>query len=164
MKIYRIGRWMILGIAVIVLVLMFHHPHPLVAEKIDRRQVAANAESFQTKMGQLQQAHANGESGTETRLGSDEIGAALSLSDSPALGAGESVASGSSDPQIPVKAQQVIFDKDQVRAQFTTRLAGQDVVVSLSGRVGTKKAMLISFPPASRSAACLCRSRWFRNN
>jgi hypothetical protein len=148
MKIYRVARWIILAIAGIVLVLMFHHPQPLVAEKINREQAAAKAESFQTKMGQLQQAHDNGESGTETRLGSDEIGAALLLSDAPASSASERVASGSSNPQIPVKAQQVVFDQDQVRAQFTTQLAGQDVVVSLSGHVGSKEGY-VDFIPTS---------------
>jgi hypothetical protein len=148
MKIYRVARWVILAIAAIVLVLMFHHPQPLVAGKIDRQVAAANAESFQTKMGQLQQAHDRGESGTETRLGSEEIGAALLLSDAPAFSAGQSEASGSTNPQIPVKAQQVVFDQDQVKAQFTTQLAGQDVIVSLSGHVGSKEGY-VEFIPTS---------------
>jgi uncharacterized protein YpmS len=48
----------------------------------------------------------------------------------------------------PLKDQQVVFDGDQVKSQFTTQVAGKDVVVTLSGRVGSKDGY-VDFTPTS---------------
>ena len=52
--------------------------------------------------------------------------------------------------QPEVKDYQVSFDGDVAHGQFLTHIAGKDVWVTLSGRLGSKEAMPRSIPRSSR--------------
>jgi hypothetical protein len=52
-----------------------------------------------------------------------------------------------SDSDSPLKDQQVVFEDDHVKGQFTTEVAGADVVVTFTGRVGSKDGY-VTFVPA----------------
>lgn len=149
MKIYRVVRWFILAAAVITIGLMLQHPKRLVSRQAPAAQVIANANSFQSKLSDLEQAHQSGQTGVETRITSDEVSAAFAASNpQPAQTAALRSQAGISTDQVPLKDQQVVFDGDQVKSQFTTQVAGKDVVVTLSGRVGSKDGY-VDFIPTS---------------
>lgn len=149
MKIYRIVRWFFLAAAVITIGLMLQHPQRLVSRQVPAAQVVANATSFQSKLSDLEQAHQSGQLGVEARITSDEVAAAFAASNpQPAQTAALSSQTGMSTDQLPLKDQQVVFDGDQVKSQFTTQVAGKDVVVTLSGRVGSKEGY-VDFVPTS---------------
>lgn len=149
MKVYRVVRWFILAAAVITIGLMLQQPKRLVSRQIPAVQIVANANSFQSKLSDLEQAHQSGQTGLEARITSDEVAAAFAASNAqPPQSAALSSQAGISAGQVPLKDQQVVFDGDQVKSQFTTQVAGKDVVVTLSGHVGSKDGY-VDFVPTS---------------
>ena len=75
MKIYRVARWVILAGLVVSVFLLFKTPNP-VSKTQDPHAIAANVESYQNKMQQLQEAKEHGEP-TEVHLSADEVSALL---------------------------------------------------------------------------------------
>jgi hypothetical protein len=117
--------------------------------------VTANAQSFQTKVTQLAQAQADGQTGSEVRLTADEIGAAIAqastqIASVPASTQPTNVASSSSatDPSFTLAAGSldassigeplVSMEGDVVRGQFLTEVGGKKVYVTLAGHLGAK--------------------------
>ncbi|HWC18659.1 MAG TPA: hypothetical protein VG498_16735 [Terriglobales bacterium] len=148
-RIYRVARWFMLGAAIITIGLMISRPQPLVVRAAPPARVAANAESFQSKLGELRQAHQSGQSGAEARISSEEVAAALAVANpEPATTSALNANAPVSADQVPLKDQQVIFERDEVKAQFTTQVAGKDVVVTLTGHVGSKDGY-VDFLPTS---------------
>src|SRR2546426_6705997 len=107
---------------------------------------AANAQSFQEKLLQLDRAKQPGEAPAEVHLSSDEVSAAMAQAAGaipPAAVGGSSIAPASSPDvasttgQPEVKDYQVNFDGDIARGQFLTQVAGKDVWVTLAGHLGS---------------------------
>lgn len=150
LKIYRTVQLLCLIGILVALILLLKRPQRLVVQQvISPTTQAAQADAFQNKLGELQQAHASGQSGTEARITSEEVGAALAAanpqpSTSDVLNSSTSL----SADQVSVKDQQVVFDGDQVKGQFTTAVAGKDVVVTFAGRLGSKDGY-VDFVPTS---------------
>ena len=153
-KLDRIISIATLVASLIAIILVLKKPAP-VAQPQGPAAIAANAQSFDRKMAELEQAAqqsqasggysqsststASGQSSkAEVRINSDEIGAAIAQS----LGnGGETSLSpdsnlGSAAPTI--KDQHVSFDGDVVHGQFLTEIAGKDVWVTVSGHIGEK--------------------------
>ena len=149
MKIYRTVQLVLLAAILVALIMLLKRPQRLVVQQLTAPATqAANADSFQNKLGELQQAHASGQSGTETHISSEEVGAALAAANTQDASAVlNSQTSLSADP-LPVKDQQVVFDGDQVKGQFTTVVAGKDVVVTFGGHLGSKNGY-VDFVPTS---------------
>ncbi|HEX4663731.1 MAG TPA: hypothetical protein VH196_05025 [Terriglobales bacterium] len=144
-KSHKIPRWILAVIGLVVIGIMLKHPQRLTAEQaVAPEKLAANARSFQDKLGELQQAHQTGQSGVEVRISSDEVVAALAAANPPAPGV---AGAQTSDSDSPLKDQQVVFEDDHVKGQFTTEVAGADVVVTFTGRVGSKDGY-VTFVPA----------------
>lgn len=153
MKKYHIDR--ILSIAtllasLVAIVLVLKKPAP-VAQKQPPAAIAEHAQSFDQKMAEFQQAtqpqpssSSAGSSSSqnpkaEVRLNSDEISAVLAQS----LGNAGGTASLTPDSNIgnaapTIKDQQISFDGDLVHGQFLTEVAGKDVWITISGRIGEK--------------------------
>ena len=137
------------------LFLVMKKPTPVAPPPVPRAVVAANAESFQNKIEQLQQAQAQGQSGTEVRLNAQEVSAAIAQaagalsaepgsraatqSDAGSSGGSPDVLSGELGPGSPdIKNYQVNYEGDLVKGQFLTRVAGKDVWITLEGHLGSK--------------------------
>jgi hypothetical protein len=131
--------------SLIAIFLVLKKPQP-VAHAQPVAAAAANAQSFQDKLQQLDRAKQPGEAPAEVHLSSDEVSAAIAQ----AAGAipPAAVAGSSSEPpaspdvvatteQPEVKDYQVNFDGDVVRGQFLTQVAGKDVWVTLAGHLGS---------------------------
>jgi hypothetical protein len=163
MKKFKIDR--IISIATLVasliaIVLVLKKPAP-VAQPQTPAAIAANAQSFDQKMAQLQQAAQqsqpassssfqgnNSQPASDTtsstpkaqvRINSDEINAAITQ----ALGAASGASSLGPDTNIgsgapTIKDQKVSFDGDVVHGQFLTEVAGKDVWITVSGHIGEK--------------------------
>jgi hypothetical protein len=118
--------------------------------------VAANAQSFQSKVDQMAQAQVQGQSGAEVHLTAGEVSAAFAQASdqgnaspavttpsaatpAPAASADASAAlvSGSFDPaNMPEPV--VTFEGDQVKGQFLTEVGGKKVYVTVAGHLGAK--------------------------
>src|SRR3954466_851897 len=82
MKVYKVLRWPILILSLLVLILLLKRPEPLSVQQQPPAAVATNANSFQAKLGELQDAHQRGETGAEVRRSSEEVRAALVVANS----------------------------------------------------------------------------------
>jgi len=138
-------------ISVFALLLALKKPNP-VAPPQPPTAIAANAQSFQAKVDQLQQAQAQGQTGSEVHLTANEIGAAIAqaagaVPASPTPAAAPDSASspnpaapagpGSIDPaslQQPV----VSFEGNIVRGQFVNEVGGKKVYITVAGHLGSK--------------------------
>jgi hypothetical protein len=155
MKFWKIDR--VISIATLIasvtaLFLVLKRPHSVAPPPQPPAAVAANAQSFQDKIEQLEQSSAQGQS-SEVRLSAQEVTAALaqaagalpepSVSSTPQAGGQapsglDSLAGDLGAGQPNVKDYQVNFEGDQVVGQFLTQVAGKDVWVTLKGHLGSK--------------------------
>jgi len=140
-----------LVISVFALVLALKKPNPVAPPQAPAA-IAANAQSFQAKVDQLQQAQAQGQTGSEVHLTANEIGAAIAQAagavpapSTPAAApnSGNSpnpaakVGPGSLDPaslQEPI----ISFEGNIVRGQFVSEVGGKKVYITVGGHLGSK--------------------------
>lgn len=149
-KLDRIISVATLTASVAALALVLKKPQP-VATPMPPAAVAANAQSFENKIEQLEQAKAQGQPGTEVRLTSQEVSAAIAQASgalasqgavsasAPAGSGSDGSLSGDLGPGQPnIKDYQVSFEGDLVKGQFLTQVAGKDVWVTVEGHLGSK--------------------------
>ena len=145
MRIYRIARWVILAGLVVSIFLLFKTPDP-VSKPQDSHTIAANIESYQSKMQQLEEAKQHGEA-AEVHLTSDEVSAAMSQAgSSPAPAVQPASKNDQSTEQPKISDYQVSFEGDVARGQFSTELAGKQVYVTVGGHLGAKSGY-VTFDP-----------------
>jgi hypothetical protein len=148
MKIDRIISIATLGASVIAIVLVLKRPQP-VATPQPPAAAAANAQSFQEKLQQLDQPREAGEPPAEVHITPDEVSAALAQaagvlpaaiaaqqpsSDAPPSSPDATIAPG----QPNIKDYQVNFDGDIARGQFLAEIGGKTVYITLAGHLGSK--------------------------
>lgn len=154
MKVYKVPRWIVLIVLVVILGLLLTPPDRLSPKPQSATIVAKNASSFQSKLGQLEEAHQQGQQGEEVLLTSDEVGAALIVANSPTPSTQPVADVSASNPpelkpeQVPVKDPQVIFEGDEVKGQFSANVYGKDMFVTLAGHLGSKDGY-VTFNPTS---------------
>ena len=156
-KIDRLISLATLTTSAVALFLVLKRPAP-VAVPLPATAVAANAQSFEQKMQELDAARAAGQSGAEVRLNAQEVAAAIAqASGTSSLGASSGSATvegssngtsseGSGNPlsgdlgpgDASVKDYQVNFEGDVAKGQFLAHVAGKDVWVTLEGHLGSK--------------------------
>ena len=163
-KLDRIISIATLAASLIAIILVLKKPQP-VAPVQSPAAAAANAQSLENKLEQLEQHKNPGEAPAQVRFSSDEITAALAqaaaalpanIPASAAMGAGTNpAATGQAGPSLPntvpsspdvaigegepeVKDYKVNFDGDVARGQFVTQIGGKDVYVTLAGHLGSK--------------------------
>jgi hypothetical protein len=164
-KKWRLDR--IISVATLVtsvaaLMLVLKRPTP-VATPQTPAQAAANAQSFQEKLSQLDQsprpqagsaAAADSNlpaselpaasapatlSPAQVRMTSEEVGAALAQASGAIPAAAGQLSAGGDLGSMPnILDQQVSFDGDQVHGQFLTNVAGKNVWVTVAGHLGAK--------------------------
>ncbi len=159
-KMYRIARWTVLVLSILSVFLLFKKPQP-VAVPQPAAAAVISAQSFETKLEQLEQPRKQGQSEAEIHLNADEVNAAVAqaanaipaaVSQAPNgyAPSGQASSSGAAG-QLPstisdfaaggtptVKDYQLNFEGDIVRGQFLTEIAGKNVYVTLAGHLGTK--------------------------
>jgi hypothetical protein len=138
-----------LAISIFTLILVLRRPTP-VAAPVTPAAAAANAQSFQDKMNQLDKPNPAGQAAGEVRMNSAEVNAALAQAAGmlPAAVGVAGTATGTPATPSPsmefpgpvpnVKDYQVSMDGDIVRGQFLTQIAGKDVYLTLAGHLGAK--------------------------
>ena len=140
----RMVSWATLAISVFTLYLVVRKPARISTPLASPAVVAANAQSFQEKLGQLDQSRSTGDATSEVRINSAELSAAFAQSTgaTAAVNSGTGAAAPASfelpGPTPDIKDYQVAMDGDIVRGQFLTQIAGKDVYVTLGGHLGAK--------------------------
>jgi len=158
LKLDRIISIATLLASLVAIVLVLKKPAP-VAHPQTPAAIAANAQSFEQKIDQLERAaqqaspassgnyqtappqnqqSSDPQSKAEVHVNSDEVGAALAQAVG-AAGPGELSADSNVGSGAPtIKDQQVSFEGDVVHGQFLTEIAGKDVWVTVSGHLASK--------------------------
>jgi hypothetical protein len=147
-KLNRIISIATLVASLIAVLLVLKKPAP-VGRSLAPASIAVNAQSFDQKMAEFNQATrtaadssatpniASTSPKAEVRINSDEVSAVLAQS----LGTSETAPPPTSeaDSGAPtIKDQLISFDGDLVHGQFLTTIAGKDVWITISGRLGEK--------------------------
>jgi len=169
MKHWKLDR--IISVATLItsvaaLVLVLKRPVPVAAPQTPA-QLAANADSFQQKLAQLDSgtqsssepssaapesqpdlqpvggtaapASSAGATPSQVRLTSNEVTAALAQAAGAIPAAANQLSPGTDVGSMPnILDQQVSFDGDQVHGQFLVNLAGKNVWITVSGHMGSK--------------------------
>lgn len=146
LKLNRIISIATLVASLIAILLVLKKPAP-VGQPLAPASIAVNAQSFDQKMAEFDQATRTSTASfvtsndapaslkSEVRINSDEVNAALAQS----LGTSGTAPTPTSDSVGPtIKDQQISFDGDLVHGQFLTTVAGKDVWITISGRLGEK--------------------------
>jgi hypothetical protein len=159
-KLDRIISIATLSASLIAIFLVLKKPQP-VAPAQSPAAAAANVQSLENKLEQLEQPKEPGQAPAQVHFSSDEITAALaqaaaalptaipaSAGTSPLSAAQNSPGPPTSLPSSPdaaigegepeVKDYKVNFDGDVARGQFVTQIGGKDVYVTLAGHLGSK--------------------------
>lgn len=155
-KIDRIISVATLAASLIAVVLVLKKPHPVALEQSPAA-AAANVQSVENKLEQLERPKEPGQPPAQVHFSSDEITAALaqaaamvpaSAGTTPAPAAPAAPGLPTSLPSSPdaaigegqpeVKDYKVNFDGDVARGQFVTQIGGKDVYVTLAGHLGSK--------------------------
>jgi len=148
-KIYRVIRWAVLASSMLSFFLLLKKPTPI-ARPLDRAALATNMQSYESKMQELQQARALGQSQTEVRLSAEEVSAAITQAGAvPTVETRVEPASpppGPADLQPKVNDYQLSFQGDVARGQFSTEIEGKQVYVTLAGHLGAKDGY-VTFDP-----------------
>ncbi len=142
---YKIFRWIVLVVGILVVFMMFRRPSPP-SLPMTPQETKQQAESYDRKLNQLVAAPRS--EGAEARFTSDEVTAAIAQQmTEPAASAGSAVSSQKS-PELtphsqvaentPIRTVGVDFHGDQVTGQFIVSLYGRDVYVTISGRLASK--------------------------
>jgi hypothetical protein len=159
-KLDRIISVATLATSLIAIILVLKKPQP-VAPAQSPAAAAANVQSLEKKLEQLEQPKDPGQAPAQVRFNSDEITAALAQAATalpatvPASAAMTSGTTPQTSPGLPtavpaspdavigqgepeVKDYKVNFDGDVARGQFVTQIGGKDVYVTLAGHLGSK--------------------------
>ncbi|HXM20239.1 MAG TPA: hypothetical protein VN948_03110 [Terriglobales bacterium] len=155
-KLDRIISVATLAASLIAIFLVLKKPQP-VAPAQSPAAAAANVQSLENKLEQLEQPKDPGQAPAQVHFSSDEITAALaqaaamipaSAGTTPASAAQTIPGLPTSVPSSPdaaigegepeVKDYKVNFDGDVARGQFVTQIGGKDVYVTLAGHLGSK--------------------------
>jgi hypothetical protein len=155
-KLDRILSVATLAASLIAIVLVLKKPQP-VAPLQSPAAAAANVQSLENKLEQLERPKDPGQAPAQVRFSSDEITAALSQAAAivPASAGTAPASAAQTSPGLPtslssspdaaigegqpeVKDYKVNFDGDVARGQFVTQIGGKDVYVTLAGHLGSK--------------------------
>ena len=147
MKLNRIISLASLAVSLTVLVMLFKRPQPVAPPQAPAA-AAANAESFQNKIAQIEKPNPAGQAPAEVHLNSAEITAAFAQAagaipanasaDATPVGGQSVTAAVDPSAQPDIKDYNVNFEGDVAHGQFLTKIAGKDVWVTVSGHLGSK--------------------------
>ncbi|HEV2113662.1 MAG TPA: hypothetical protein VGR50_05900 [Terriglobales bacterium] len=162
LEMYKIIRWVVLGVVVFLIFIALHRPAPPAPPPAPESQ-KINVQSFDQKLQDLATAHERGER-TEEHFNADEVNAEIAHSlaegdpepGKPAPAAAPAGSDRSKQPQVtansevpenmPVQTVQVGFMGDEVTGQFSVPLYGKDVYITVSGKLGSKDGY-VTFDP-----------------
>jgi hypothetical protein len=138
-KIDRIISIATLLSSVVAIYLVIKRPQP-VAQPQTPAVAAANAQSFQQKMDELEKPKDPDLPLAEVHITSNEVSGVLAQAAGaiPQVAAGELAPSSEPGAMPNILDQQVSFDGDQAHGQFLVNIAGKNVWVTVSGHLGSK--------------------------
>ncbi|HWK31395.1 MAG TPA: hypothetical protein VNR20_04835 [Terriglobales bacterium] len=146
MKIYKVLRWVVLAALIIVVVFALKKPAPP-APPLAPQAVKEQSQQFESKLQQIETAERNGNTPEPetTTFTSNEVNAFIQ--DASERARAEAAKQPTlAEAQAEVKDTQVAFSGNEVIAQAVTVRYGQDVYVTVRGRLGADNGYLRFYP------------------
>jgi hypothetical protein len=146
MKIYKVLRWVVLAALILVIVFALKKPAPP-APPLAPAAVKQQAQQFESKLEQIETAERNGNTPEPevTTFTSSEVNAFIQ--DASERARAEAAKQPTlAEAQAEVKDTQVAFSGNEVIAQAVTVRYGQDVYVTVRGRLGADSGYLRFYP------------------
>jgi hypothetical protein len=146
MKIYKVVRWVVLAALILVVIFGLKKPAPP-APPLAPQAVKEQAQQFETKLQQIETAERNGNTPEPeaTTFTSSEVNAFIQ--DASERAKAEAAKQPTlAEAQAEVKDTQVAFSGNEVIAQAVTERYGQDVYVTVRGRLGAENGYLRFYP------------------
>lgn len=146
MKIYKVLRWVVLGALILVIFFALKKPAPP-APPLAPQAVQEQAQQFENKLQQIEAAERNGNTPEPetTTFTSNEVNAFIQ--DASERAKAEAAKQPTlAEAQAEVKDTQVAFSGNEVIAQAVTERYGQDVYVTVRGRLGAENGYLRFYP------------------
>jgi len=145
-KIYKVVRWVVLAALVVAIVFALKKPEPP-APPLPAAAVKEQAQQFESKLQQIESAEQQGSSPAPeaTTFTSSEVNAFIQDASERAK---EEAAKQPTlaEAQAEVKDTQVAFSGNEVIAQAVTVRYGQDVYITVRGRLGAENGYLRFYP------------------
>lgn len=145
-KIYKVVRWVALVALIVVVVFALKKPAPP-APPLAPQAVKEQAQQFESKLQQIETAERNGNTpdADATTFTSNEVNAFIQ--DASERAKTEAAKQPTlAEAQAEVKDTQVAFSGNEVIAQAVTERYGQDVYVTVRGRLGAENGYLRFYP------------------
>jgi len=137
-KLDRIISVVTLLTSLLAVYLVIKKPQP-VAPPQTPAAATVNAQSFQSKLQELDKPKEPSAPPAEVRITTEEVGGALAAAAGAIPNASAQLSPNTDVGSMPqILDQQVSFDGDQVHGQFLTTIAGKQVWVTVSGHLGSK--------------------------
>jgi hypothetical protein len=133
----RVISSVVLVVLLFVIYLALQKPEPIRPPQT-KAATQANAESFETKISQLETAQAQGQSGAEVHLTADEIRAAFAQAPAEPVAQSSSAASSELSGVLGSEAPVVSFEGNELKGQYAAEVGGKKVYVTVNGRLGSK--------------------------
>jgi hypothetical protein len=146
MKFYKVLRWVVLAALILVIVFALKKPAPP-APPLAPQAVKEQAQQFESKLQQIETAERNGNTPEQeaTTFTSNEVNAFVQ--DASERAKAEAAKQPTlAEAQAEVKDTQVAFSGNEVIAQAVTERYGQDVYVTVRGRLGAENGYLRFYP------------------
>ena len=146
MKIYKVLRWVVLAALIIVVVFALKKPAPP-APPLAPQAVKEQSQQFESKLQQIETAERNGNTPEPetTTFTSNEVNAFIQ--DASERARAEAAKQPTlAEAQAEVKDTQVAFSGNEVIAQAVTVRYGQNVYVTVRGRLGADNGYLRFYP------------------
>ena len=146
MKIYKVLRWVVLAALIIVVIFALKKPAPP-APQLAPQAVKEQSQQFKSKLEQIETAERNGHTpdSDATTFTSNEVNAFIQ--DASERAKAEAAKQPTlAEAQAEVKDTQVAFSGNEVIAQAVTERYGQDVYITVRGRLGAENGYLRFYP------------------
>jgi hypothetical protein len=145
-KIYKIARWIVLVALIVIVVFALKKPQPP-APPLAPAAVKEQAQQFETKLQQIETAQQQGTTPDpeSTTFTSTEVNAFIQ--DASERAKAEAAKQPSvAEAQEEIKSTEVVFVGNEVVAQAVTVRYGQDVYITVRGRLGAENGYLRFYP------------------
>jgi hypothetical protein len=146
MKIYKVVRWVVLAALILVVIFALKKPAPP-APPLAPQAVKEQSQQFESKLEQIETAERNGNTpdADATTFTSSEVNAFIQ--DASERAKAEAAKQPTlAEAQAEVKDTQVAFSGNEVIAQAVTERYGQDVYITVRGRLGAENGYLRFYP------------------
>jgi hypothetical protein len=146
-KIYKTARWVILVGLIGTIFFALRIPAPPTAVQLAPERIKEQAAAFESKLSEIEQAQQRGEAPAPAEFSSEELNSFISEASARSAATPQpGLSPEEQETRAQIKSTQVAFVGDEVIAQALTERYGQDIYITVRGRLGAENGYLKFIP------------------